>query len=83
MNAQTNAASQARANPEGRSTQFVPVEGGGPETTDAGTFMVAAYVLMWLCTLLFILHTWRKMRGVQTRVEELQKAIAKFPQAGQ
>jgi hypothetical protein len=79
MNAETTATSQARGNPESRSTQFVPVEGGGTETTDAGTFMVAAYVLMWLCTLLFILHTWRKMRGVQTRVEELQKAIAKLP----
>jgi hypothetical protein len=45
--------------------------------------MVAAYVLMWLCTVLFILHTWRKTRNVQTRVEELQKAIAKLPQAGE
>jgi hypothetical protein len=59
------------------------VEGGGPPVTDAGTFMVAAYVLMWLCTVLFILHTWRKTRNVQTRVEELQKAIAKLPQAGE
>jgi hypothetical protein len=79
MNAETNASSQAQGAPESRSTQFVPVEGGGPETTDAGTFMVAAYMLMWLCTVLFILHTWRRMRGVQTRVEELQKAIAKLP----
>jgi TRAP-type C4-dicarboxylate transport system permease small subunit len=79
MNAETNATSQARGAPESRSTQFVPVEGGGSETTDAGTFMVAAYVLMWLCTLFFILHTWRRMRGVQARVEELQKAIARLP----
>jgi hypothetical protein len=79
MNAETNAGRQAPANPESRSTQFVPVEGGGPETTDAGTFMVAAYMLMWLCTVLFILHTWRKMRGVQNRVEELQKAVSKLP----
>jgi hypothetical protein len=79
MNAQTNASTQARGTPESRSTQFVPVEGGGPETTDAGTFMVAAYMLMWLCTVLFILQTWRKMRVVQTRVEELQKAVAKLP----
>ena len=79
MNAETNAGTQARPSPESRSTQFVPVEGGGPETTDAGTFMVAAYMLMWLCTVLFILHTWRKMRGVQNRVEELQKAVSKLP----
>ena len=83
MNADTNASAQDRPAPESRSTQFVPVEGGGPETTDAGTFMVAAYALMWLCTVLFILHTWRKMRGVQTRVDELQKAVAKLPHSGQ
>lgn len=82
MDTNALASLQSRGNPQDRSTQFVPVEGGGPETTDAGTFMVAAYVLMWLCTVLFILHTWRKMRGVQARVDELQKAIAKLPQAG-
>jgi hypothetical protein len=83
MNANLTASMQARENPQDRSTQFVPVEGGGPETTNAGTFMVAAYVLMWLCTALFILHTWRKTRNVQARVDELQKAIAKLPQASE
>lgn len=45
--------------------------------------MVAAYVLMWLCTVLFILQTWRKTRSVQQRVDELQKAIAKLPEVGE
>jgi hypothetical protein len=71
---------QDRGNPSDRSTQFVPVGNGAPETTDAGTFMVAAYVLMWLCTVFFILHTWRKTRSVELRMTELQKAIAKLPQ---
>jgi hypothetical protein len=71
---------QDRADPSSRSTQFVPVEGGAPQATDAGTFMVAAYVLMWLCTVIFIVHTWRKTRSVENRVSELQKAIAKLPQ---
>ena len=71
---------QTRENPSDRSTQFVPVEGGNPNPSgDAGTFMVTAYVLMWLCTALFILHTWRKTKNVQARLEELQKAIAKVP----
>lgn len=71
-----------RGNPSERSTQFVPVEGGAPESSDAGTFMAAAYVLMWLCTVFFILHTWRKTRSVEARMTELQKAIAKVPQTG-
>jgi hypothetical protein len=74
---------QSRDAPQDRSTQFVPVEGGPPPTGDGGTFMVAAYVLMWLCTVFFIWHTWRKTRNVQNRVNELQKAIAKLPQASE
>ena len=83
MNANLTSSAQTRGAPEDRSTEFVAVEGGAPETTSAGTFMVAAYVLMWLCTVLFILHTWRKMRGVQNRMDELQKAIAKIPHVGE
>jgi hypothetical protein len=79
MTANFTSSAQTRGNPEERSTQFVPVEGAAP-ATDAGTFMVAAYVLMWLCTVFFILLTWRKARGIQNRVNELQKAISKLPQ---
>lgn len=81
MNANLTASVQDRGAPGDRSTQFVPVEGGsGGPTTDASVFMTAAYVLMWLCTVFFILQTWRKTRSVETRVSELQKAIAKLPQ---
>jgi hypothetical protein len=80
MSANLTASVQDRANPSERSTQFVPVEGGAAETSDAGTFMAAAYVLMWLCTVFFILHTWRKTRSVEARMSELQKAVAKLPQ---
>ncbi len=68
--------------PQDRSTQFVPVEGGGPAATDAGTFMVLAYVLMWLATVLFILHTWRKTRGIQQRIDQLHEAVTKLPRDG-
>jgi len=68
--------------PQDRATQFLPVEGGGAQTSDAGTFMVAAYILMWLATVLFILHTWRKAKGIQQRIDELHKAVSKLPQDG-
>lgn len=75
---------QAPAAPKDRSTQFVPVEGGAAsQGGDAGTFLVAAYVLMWLATVFFILQTWRKMRGVENRLSEVQKAVAKLPQTGE
>jgi hypothetical protein len=68
--------------PQDRSTQFRPVEGGDQPATDAGAFMVVAYVLMWLCTVLFVLHTWRKTRGIQQRIDELHKVVSKLPQDG-
>lgn len=65
---------------EDRSTQFVPVE-GGTETTSAGTFLVAAYVLMWLFVLVFVVLTWRKTKSAQAQVEKLERALAKLPDA--
>lgn len=82
MSQNLTASAQDRGNPGERSTQFVPVENNPTETSDAGTFMVAAYVLMWLCAVFFILNTWRKTRSVEARMDELQKAIAKLPQTG-
>lgn len=76
MNNTTTDALAQKPSVEGRSTEFVPVEGGG-QTTDAATYMVAAYVLMWICTLVFVLQTWRKTRRIQTQVDTLQKAMAK------
>lgn len=71
----TEATAQATT-AESRSTEFKPVVGGG-QTTDAATYLVAAYVLMWMCTLVFVLQTWRKTRKVQLQVDTLQKAMAK------
>ena len=83
MTAHLTAAVQDRGSPSDRSTQFVPVGDGAGETSDAATLLVAAYVLMWLCTVFFILHTWRKTRSVEARMAELQKAIARLPQTGE
>jgi hypothetical protein len=76
----TNNQQAATEGVQERSTQFVPVE-GGTETTSAATFLVAAYILMWLCVLGFILLTWRKTRNAQAQVERLEKALAKLPEA--
>lgn len=76
MNNNTTDATAQAPTAASRATEFVPVEGGG-QTTDAATYLVAAYVLMWVCTLVFILQTWRKTRRVQLQVDSLQKAMAK------
>lgn len=82
MNTQLFASLQDRGTPTDRSTEFVPVEGGGSATTDAGTFLVIAYVLMWMATMLFIVQTWRKMNRAQSKLGRLQEAVAKRPPSG-
>jgi hypothetical protein len=37
---------------------------------------------MWAVTVVFILQTWRKMRGVQDKVDQLEKAVANHPGTG-
>lgn len=63
------------ATPEGRSTEFVAVEGGG-ETTSAGTLLVAAYLVMWAMLFGFVLLGWRRQHRLDRRVAELEKSIS-------
>jgi hypothetical protein len=63
------------SDPNSRSTEFRAVEGGG-ETTSAASLLVAAYVLMWALVLGFLLLSWRRQGRVETRISELEKALA-------
>jgi CcmD family protein len=61
--------------PSARSTEFVAVQGGG-ETTSAATLLVIAYLVMWALLLGFVFLSWRRQGRVETRLSELEKAIA-------
>ena len=63
------------SDPSSRSTEFRAVEGGS-ETTSAASLLVAAYVLMWGLVLGFLLLSWRRQGRVETRISELEKALA-------
>lgn len=63
------------ADPSARSTEFVAVQGGG-ETTSAATLLVTAYIVMWALLLGFVFLSWRRQGRVETRISELEKAIA-------
>ena len=63
------------SDPNSRSTEFVAVQGGG-ETTSAASLLIAAYVLMWGLVFAFILLSWRRQARVESRISELEKAIA-------
>ena len=61
--------------PSARSTEFVAVQGGG-DTTSAATLLVTAYLVMWALLLGFVYLSWRRQGRVETRISELEKAIA-------
>jgi CcmD family protein len=61
--------------PSARSTEFVAVQGGG-ETTSAATLLIIAYIVMWGLLLGFVFLSWRRQGRVETRLSELEKAIA-------
>jgi len=63
------------ADPSSRSTEFVPVEGGN-DTTSAAGLLIAAYILMWSLVLGFLFLSWRRQGRVETRISELEKALA-------
>lgn len=63
------------SDPGSRSTEFVAVQGGG-ETTSAASLLIAAYLLMWGLLFAFVFLSWRRQARVETRIAELEKAIA-------
>ena len=60
--------------PEDRSAEFVAVE-GGKETANAGTLLVAAYLVMWALLLGFVYIGWRRSQRLALRLDSLEKAL--------
>lgn len=65
---------QAQMTVQDRSTEFVPVEGGG-ETTSAAGLLIAAYIAMWLCVFAFVWLTSARLRQLGARVTGLERAL--------
>jgi hypothetical protein len=76
-----NQASPAPATVESRSQEFKPVTGGSTETSSAEGLLIAAYALMWALLMGFLYQTFKRQAGVDKRLGELEKALAKRPDA--
>ncbi|MET0593982.1 MAG: CcmD family protein [Polyangiaceae bacterium] len=59
-----------------RSAEFRAVE-GGTEMVSGGTLLVEAYAALWLILLGFVFVSWRRQGRIDTRVDELEKALAR------
>jgi hypothetical protein len=62
--------------PEARATSFEAVS-GEPQTEhyDGTKLVVSAYAAFWLVILAWIGLTWRKQRALDTRIDDLERAI--------
>lgn len=69
------------ATPEERSTEFVPVTGGGEGSSAAG-LLLAAYVLMWACVFGLVWLSLKKLRGLDARLSQLEQQLDKQESAG-
>jgi CcmD family protein len=64
-----------------RSTEFVPFS-GNEETSNAGTLLVVAYLLMWAAVFGFLFLSWRRQRKIDARLGELEQALKKADSKG-
>jgi hypothetical protein len=67
-------ASSATLTPDGRSTSFQPVEGGG-EQHSGTTLLVEAYAVLWVILMAWVLLVWRRQKTVNARLDDLELAI--------
>jgi len=75
MSDQTTAApASSSGTPDGRSTTFQAVEGGG-ETRSGSTLLVEAYAVLWLILMTWLVLLWRKQASLNARLDGLERAI--------
>jgi hypothetical protein len=67
--------------PDDRATAFKPVEGGN-QMQSGEKLMVEAYAAFWLIAFVFILFSYRRQRGIDQRVADLEAAVAKARKDG-
>jgi CcmD family protein len=61
--------------PDGRSTDFKPVEGAPAEQYSGGSLLVEAYAAIWLIIIAWLFLMWRKQSSLAARLDGLEAAI--------
>jgi CcmD family protein len=63
--------------PNDRATTFQAVEGNPTEQYSGATLLVIAYAALWLIVFAWIALVWRKQRGLDARLSDLERVIDK------
>ena len=73
----TNQATEAAPrSADDRATTFQAVQGGGEHYSGA-VLLVSAYAALWTILLLWVTFIWRKQRELRSRLDGLERVIAK------
>ena len=63
--------------PSDRSTTFQAVQGNGTEQYSGGVLLVTAYAVLWVVMFAWVALVWRKQRGLDARLADLEGIIQK------
>ena len=66
---------QQPTTPNDRATTFQAIEGNPTEQYSGGALLVAAYAVLWVVIFAWIGIVWRRQRGIDARLGELQRVI--------
>jgi CcmD family protein len=69
--------------PNDRSTEFRAVEGNPTEQYSGGALLVAAYAALWVIIFAWVALVWRKQRGLDTRLADLERVLDKAAAQGE
>jgi CcmD family protein len=71
------------ATPNDRATEFTAVQGNPTEQYSGATLLVAAYAVLWVVLFVWIGFVWRKQRGLDARLSELEGVLDKAAAAAE
>ena len=63
--------------PNDRATDFQAVQGNPTEQYSGGTLLVVAYAVLWVVVFAWIGLVWRKQRGLDSRLADLERVLDK------
>ena len=73
---------QATPTPNDRATEFQAVQGNPSEQYSGGVLLVAAYAVLWVVIFAWIGLVWRKQRGLDARLTDLERVLDKAAAQG-